>query len=187
MGLADLTPASDAGSNGKSSSSSSTGRWTLTGVSPSDFPVYVNKMPYLVLRETEDGWDYLQHPETPVIQVRFDWYGDYNFENVGHFRKHEGWRRWWWSEESFQTYSRKVEKELNEDLRLMLKERPHKVVGALEMAANTVLMERRIPTESCPVCGTDIHVLHDEYETINRRRVCSDHTVRDLANADLLQ
>jgi len=187
MGLADLTPSKGKkGSGSSSGGSSSSGRWTLTGVSPSDFPVYKKEKPYLIILEQDGEWGFLQYPETPTVELRFDWYSDSEFENEGYFRETEGWRRWFWSREEYLRIKRRVQAQLDLDLMEILRERPHKALEVIKMAANPDYAAKLEPTERCPVCSERIHVIYDEYEVVNNRRVHLDHNVRDLAEADLL-
>lgn len=185
MGLGDLTPSK--GSSSSSSGSSSTSRQTLTGVGPSDFPVLVAQTPYLLIKENDEGeleahW----YPHTPEVEMRYDWYTDAELENLGHLRKHEGWTRWFWTEDSYKQIERRVEEKTGHELRPLLNEDPEKALKLIKRAANQYAAEKREPLERCPVCREKLHVIYDDYEIVDNRRVCTNHTVEELAAADLL-
>jgi len=186
MGLSDLTPDSSSSSSSSSGSSSGssrnagTTRETLTGVDPDDFPVGVVKTPYLIVRETDEGMESIFYPETPQVEVTYEWYGKFSYDR----RADE--ERIIWDRDTFELLEYRVEQSQGADLREALKDEPERGLRLIRMAANKEIEGRYTTTESCPVCGSDIDARHDEYETVGKRRVCPDHTVEDLAQADLL-
>lgn len=185
MGLGDLTPSKESSSGG-SSSSSTVSRQTLSGVEPSDFPVHVAKTPYLLIKEIDGEYEVLRYPETPEVDVRYDWYSDSQLEHLGYLREHEGWTRWFWTREEYSRVKRRVKEKLGFDLKELLRDDPEGALDAIRLAANERIAQKVEPTERCAICSTKLHVIYDDWEMVNRRRVCQNHTVKDLAEADLL-
>lgn len=189
MGLADITPADESdgssSSSGSGSSSSSSG-YTLSGVAPSDFPVYRKRTPYLVLREQDGEWDYLKYPDTPEVEFRFDWYTDAEFVDADVWEEDDGWVKYWFSEDEFRGLVHTAKQKLGYNLWDLLQEQPSKIPEVVRMAANERVASKKEKTETCPVCQIELHVVYDEYEVMGHRRVCPDHNVRDLAAAGLL-
>lgn len=173
-------------STSSSSGGSSTSRHTLQGVSPSDFPVYVAETPYLVIKEADGEIEVVRYPETPEVEIRYDWYSDCDFENAGYFRENEGWKRWFWTRGEYMRIKRRVQERLGYDLKEILEEQPEKALDVIRMAANQKIAQKVEPKERCPVCSGRLHVLHDEWEIVDNRRVCSSHNVKELAAADLI-
>jgi len=190
MGLQDITPDSGSSSSSSSGSSSSgsssdgrhagTTRQTLSGVSPDDFPVGVVKTPYLIVRETDTGYESIFYPETPQVEVTYEWYGKFSYDR----RADE--ERIVWDRDTFELLERRVEQSQGANLRQAMKDEPERGLRLIRMAANIKIEQRYTTTESCPVCGSAIDARHHEYETVGQRRVCTDHPVEDLSHAGLL-
>lgn len=191
MGLGDLEPddttssnntnSSGGSANRSSSSSSSTSRQTLSGVGPGDFPVSVVRTPYLIIRETDGGYEDLWYPETPQIEVEYDWYSSFDYDLK------KGERKVLWTEGQFKTLALKVQEYEEVELRSLIKEDTEKGLTALRNAAQSQL-DSGSPdkTTGCAVCGERLHPYYDDYETVNRSRVCTNHTAQELVNTGVL-
>lgn len=182
MGLGDITPSKESGSPDTSSSgSSTTSRMTLSGVSPGDFPVTVAKTPYLIIAETDEGYEDIWYPETPELNVEYSWYGEFDY------LPNDNWCKVFWTEDQFNAFSSRVEKHLELDLKELIKEDTQEGVRALRATANDYLDLNIDETVDCAVCSEALHPRYDDTEMVNNRRVCVNHTVTELKQSGLIE
>lgn len=142
-------------------------------------PDFTSRVPYMAIYEDEDGnLQYSASNEKLAIE-----YKDGEINAVP-----EELERYWLSQDSWRRMRWMVEKHLNMDLMDLLKEDPEKALKASQRAAKQHSpKDQPSLTEKCPVCREDIHVINDDYGRVGKRRVCSHHTVKELADADLLE
>lgn len=169
----------------KSSSGSRSHRVKYGGrrPNPSDFPIYTLQCPeVLIYRNSDEELRVERYPHTPEVELVKEWYSDpWTVDTPS-----ENWVRWFMEKDFWKRVKHRVDQELGLDLDDLLDEDPERALKAINMAVNEKIRNRLEPTERCPVCRRKIEVLYDEYEVVDNRRVCPEHTVADLKEADLL-
>jgi hypothetical protein len=179
MGLKDLKEG-----NVDTSSSSSKGGSDDDSDSGSSYPKYDSRVPYFAIWQEEDGTYHSGHrPENLIIE----------YEKSS---KSASWElhaipaemeRHWMDRLEVKRVEQMVEEELCKDLRELLDDDPEQALKAITEAAKSESPKQRPSrTRPCGVCGDDIDFIGGDYEQVNGKRVCSNHTVQDIAEAGLL-
>lgn len=179
MGIEDLkkgnvdTSSNDSSSDDSNSSSSGGG-----------YPKYDSKVPFLAIWVEEDGTHYSGfRPENIVIE----------YEKSS---KSASWElhaipaeveRYWMDKLEVRRVEQMVEDELGKDFKELLDDDPEKALKAVTEAAKSHSPKQRPSrTRPCPVCNDDLDYIGGDYQQVNGKRVCSNHTVQDIADAGLL-
>lgn len=172
MTLKDLE---DIGDGGGSSSSSSSG-------SGSGYPKFNSKVPTFAIWEEDgelvSGWN----PQNQFLEYKKEENSSWELHAIP-----EEMERHWMEKLDLQRTVKMMEEEFNVDGMELLIERPERGLKIARKAAKRHSpQETTWDEESCPVCGEDLHIRYDDYEVIDRRRVCSSHNVAELKEAGLL-
>lgn len=153
---------------------------------PEDFPIYQSVCPEYVVLENDNGQlELVSYPETEPIWLKKSWYSS-NWELD---QRPEGWRRIWYSRQSFLYHKQIVKKESGKDLYKLLVTDAERALNLLTDCANRHNTEKsggQPSSVTCRVCGKTHSYISGDYRTIDRQPVCSNHTMEDLHNADLL-
>lgn len=95
--------------------------------------------------------------------------------------------RYWMDWDSVRLLAHNVEKQLGADFWTLVKQDPEKALRAVKEAAQLKGTSREVPqTRDCAVCGEELHDIYGDYQEVNHKRVCSDHSVEELTEADIL-
>lgn len=166
MGLQDIA---DSAKNSTSSSSSSSSR------SRRDI-----RYPELVIQKDGDGGlEALFYPETTGLEFEYG-------KPADHLPGE--WVKVFWTKQDLRLAEFRVEKLTDEDLRSLAKEDPERAVKALRQAAQRFQGDtsKEKLERPCACCGERLSLLGNEYEEWGKQVVCSDHTITELKEADLV-
>lgn len=173
MGLKDLKdgnidPTSSSSSGGSSSSSSGSGSGSSYDSLIPTFAIWTDED-----GEYQSGWN----PQHLPLEYKD---GDLNAIPAEI-------ERFWIEQMEFKRIIQMVEEEFDVDALGVLLDRPERGIKLVRKAA-----KRHSPQdidwekERCAVCKEDLHVRYDDYEVVDRRRVCSHHTVTELKDHDMI-
>lgn len=96
--------------------------------------------------------------------------------------------RFWMDKLEVRRAEKMVEEELGKDLKPLIEDDPEAALKAIREAAKSESPKHRPSrTRPCAVCGKDLDYIGGDYEQVNGKRVCSTHTVQDMAEAGLLE
>jgi hypothetical protein len=187
----EATDKSRSSSTSSSSSSSGSSRSTTKGLSlpsgtnPDDFPVFSIASPYAVIRETDDGYEFEANTVT-AVEMKKTWYSA-PWEYADH--KPGEWKKVWWRQSAFRHTAHVVDDVTGEDLRTLLSEDVSRALDIIHEASNKYDRDGSewSPYRTCQVCGEDLHVRYDQIEEVNKRPVCSDHTIQEVASSGIMQ
>lgn len=178
MSLDKLTELGDAptgaGTTGSSSSSSSS------------YPKVQHRVPYLVIYEDDDGTAVARRqPQDKELQLQFikeDKHSSWELQLVPEY-----FIRYWMEPSSFRHAKHIVKEVTGADLMQIVNNNPRKAVNAVVESAKVYDTDQSLPeTERCPVCRTELHVIFDEYQNMNGRRVCEDHTLGEIKDSGIM-
>lgn len=178
------TDSGNTSSNSSSSSGGRSGKRAPANPAPDDFPIYrVEKPEVLIYEDTDTGEVKAKtYPNTPEVELEKEWYSD-NWTTV---TPSSHWIRWWFGKSSLRRLSRQVEQHSGDNLKQLLREDPEYALKAIRASANPEAVDKDWYKDDCPVCGDTIHARYDEHEVVDNKRVCKHHSVKELAEADLV-
>lgn len=160
---------------------------TPSNLDPEDFPVYSIARPYAVFAETDDGIEFRTDADVTGVEMERSWYtSPWEYAD----KKPGEWLRVFWSEHEFRRIEHIVEDQTHLDLREVISDNPenaHKLITrAVKDYSNP---EHTGPSNmrECPVCGADIDVTSDEYEEVENKAICTDHSIEEVVSAGFLQ
>lgn len=148
------------------------------------FPKFQERYPYAAFYEDDEG------------RVQYEFNPQNLFISYKKKSEHSGWQkhaqpeellRCWMDEQEFARVCWMVSEYEGENLRKLMQEDAGKALRAVKIAAKSHSPQGKPPrTESCPVCREKIHVIRGDYKVVDERRVHDHHSVRELADADLI-
>jgi len=99
----------------------------------------------------------------------------------------ENLERYWMTDQDVAYTKWLVKAELDMDLFTLLNESPRNALRAIDKAANQHgRNDQPSMYRNCPVCGEDLHIITGDWVKINHRRVCDDHTTKELVDSGLM-
>lgn len=170
-------PTGDSSSSSESSSSGS-----------NSYPKEQQRVPHLVIYEDEDE-DGEAHaarqPQREDLQLTFikeDKNSSYELEYVPEY-----FLRYWMSPSSFRRAEHIVDDVTGKDLMSIINEDPRCAVRAVVESAKVYQTDQELPeTERCPVCREELHIIYDDWQKVNGRRACSDHTLGEIKDSGIM-
>lgn len=179
LGSVNFEEAEKRGKSKDSSSSSSS--------SSSGFPRTQKRCPRVVLIMDDNEHELIKYPETEPLTWEQTWHSQpWKLAEEPPLT----WDRVWWSEDKYKLDKLKVKEVIGADLEEALKNNPDRAKQILSDARAGYESESQAHKASqirkCGVCSEDIHLLYDSYEEVNNKAVCSEHTIEELAAADLI-
>lgn len=175
----DANNSSSSSSNGSSSSSSS-----------SNTSKTETLVPYLAIWREEDGSYHSGYrPDNIVIEREKKQKDDGDDRWTREIKAIPAeLERFWMDKLEVRRAEKMVEEELGKELKPLIEDDPEAALKAIRRAAKSESPKNRPSrTRPCGVCGEELNHLGGEYEQVNGKWVCSDHTVQDIAEAGLLE
>jgi len=168
MRLDELSSPDDTDDSAGNSSSSSTER---------EF-----RVPYMAIWYEDGEYHSAHRPQDEELHVKYtrpDSESDWSKQSVPSV-----FERYWMNRDSFEHAAHVVEEVAGENLRSIIQEQPKKSLDIITKCQKMYGSSKSYSmTEKCPVCREEVHVIYDDYETLNSRRLCPDHTVSELIEA----
>lgn len=180
MSLDKLRELGDVGTDGASGGSGSGSSGS------SSYPKEQQRVPFMVIYEDEEGEAQVaRQPQREDLQLTFikeDSSSTYELHSVPEY-----FIRYWMSPSSYRRAKHIVQEVTDTDLMDIINEDPRKAVNAVIESAKVYDTDRELPeTEKCPVCRDDLHVIFDDYQPINGRRVCPEHTLEEIKSSGIM-
>lgn len=178
MSLDKLREIGDAPTGGSGSTSS--------GSSSSSYPKEQQRVPFLVIYEDRDGTvKAARQPQQDDLQLTYlkeDKHSSWELQHTPDY-----FLRYWMNRDSFAYARHIVEDVTGANLHEIIREDPEKAVNAVIECSKVYDTDRELPeTERCPVCREELHVIFDDWQKVNGRRACPDHTLGELKDSDIL-
>lgn len=111
--------------------------------------------------------------------------------------KHASWSRgitshkikkYWMDQFEWSVMINKVEEEFDAWLPDVARDDPERAADLITKASKAGTDDHSVSmTEKCPVCGVQNHVVHGDWERVDNRRVCRNHTVSEMIDAGLIE
>lgn len=176
MSLDQLDPSDDPDNGSSSSSSSRSSRSSKQEE---------QRVPYMVIwKDDNENYHAVDRPQDEKLQITYardSRDDDWEMHSVPSCIE-----RYWMHEDSFRRVAHVVEEVADENLRSIIKDDPEQTLEIIkESNKHYGSSESYSTTEKCPVCRKELHVVYGEFERLNDRRVCPDHTVKEIKDAGL--
>lgn len=110
--------------------------------------------------------------------------------------EHASWKRditshkikkYWMNQLDWRVIVQKVQEEFDVWLPELAQDDPQKACELITQASKGESDDHSISmTEKCPVCREENHIVHGDWERVDNRRVCTNHTVTEMLDAGVI-
>lgn len=175
MSLDGLSDIDDVSSRSSGSSSSTSGGKTEE-----------LRVPYMVIFTDEDGETRCKHsPQDEDLMLQFTRDSTDDRWELAHTPEY--FERYWMDQSSFRRAKHIVKEVTGSDLRQLLSRDPEKGLNAIVESSKVYNTDRDLPdSRNCAVCGDELHVVYDRYDSLNGQWVCDGHTLGEIRKAGVL-
>ena len=152
--------------------------------SSSNYPKTREKIPRLAIYEKDGQLTHGIDAQDDIVIVM-----EKRTEHSGWKKKYESENlvRYWMSDSDVRYVKHLVQKELNLDFFELLHEDEEKALRAVDQAAKANGRSKKPSMyRDCPVCGDPLHIVAGDWVKIKHRRVCDDHTTKELIDSGLM-
>lgn len=144
------------------------------------------RVPYAIVYTDEQGEYHFAHrPQDDELLLLYEVSGNQSEPEL--LKVPSNIERYWMNRDSFQYAKHAVKEVLGDDLANLIRDDPEAGLKAVRVSLKRHNTEGTIShTETCPVCDDEIHAIYDDYEQVNGRRVCSDHSLTEIKRSGLM-